>query len=187
MTSRIVAGEHRAPATAKEGAVSLPTTVQDGYGLAPDEGEALWLNGGLGLIKATGESTGGRFFAMELRVPKGFASPLHVHRDADEFFIVVAGDIRVQHGDDVYEAEAGSLVFGPRQVPHSFHVDSDDANVLLILSPSGMEGFFREVGSPAEELAYPPAGFELPDREVLMEIGARYQQDVVGPPLPPKG
>lgn len=166
--------------------MSLPMTVHGGYGLGPDEGEALWFNGGLGLIKAAAETTDGRFFAMEIRAPKGFASPLHVHRDADEFFVVVAGDVRIQHGDDVFEAEPGSLVYGPRQVPHSFHVDSEDAKLLLILSPSGMEGFFREVGSPAEALELPPSGFELPDREVLMEIGARYRQDVVGPPLPPK-
>ena len=166
--------------------MSLPTTVQGGYGMRPDEGEALWFNGGLGLIKAAAETTDGQFFAMEIRAPKGFAAPLHVHRDADEFFIVVTGDVRIQHGEDIFEAEPGSLVYGPRQVPHSFHVDSEDAKLLLILSPSGMEGFFREVGSAAEALEMPPAGFELPDREVLMEIGARYKQDVVGPPLPPR-
>jgi len=166
--------------------MSLPTMPPDGFGMRSDEGEALWFNGGLGLIKASAETTGGRFFAMEIRAPQGFAAPLHIHRDADEFFIVVSGDVRVQHGEDIFEAEPGSLVFGPRQVPHSFHVDSAESNLLLILSPSGMEGFFREVGSPAEALELPPSGFELPDREVLMEIGARYKQDVVGPPLPPR-
>ena len=166
--------------------MSLPTMVQGGYAMRPDDGEALWLGNGLGLIKAAAETTDGRFFAMEIRAPKGFASPLHVHRDADEFFIVVTGDVRIQHGEDVFEAEPGSLVYGPRQVPHSFYVDSDDTKVLLILSPSGMEGFFREVGSPASALELPPSGLALPDREVLMEIGARFKQDVVGPPLQPK-
>jgi hypothetical protein len=51
---------------------------------------------------------------------------------------------------------------------------------------SGMEGFFREVGSAAGAIELPPSDLELPDREVLMEIGGKYKQDVEGPPLPPK-
>ena len=52
--------------------MSLPQTT-GGYGLRPDEGEALWFNGGLVLLKATGEQTEGRFAVTEWRVPKGFA------------------------------------------------------------------------------------------------------------------
>lgn len=33
---------------------------------------------------------------MELRAPKGFASPLHIHRDEDEFFVVLSGEVRVK-------------------------------------------------------------------------------------------
>ena len=32
------------------------------YALGPDDGEALWMNGGLGLLKATGEQTEGRYY-----------------------------------------------------------------------------------------------------------------------------
>ena len=62
--------------------MSLPGTTT-GYGLGPGEGEALGFNGGLGLLKATGDQTEGRFAAMELRAPRGFASPLHVHHRED--------------------------------------------------------------------------------------------------------
>ncbi len=33
--------------------MSVPETT-GGYAVGPDEGEALWFNGGLGLLKATG-------------------------------------------------------------------------------------------------------------------------------------
>jgi hypothetical protein len=39
--------------------MSLPQTT-DGYGLGPGEGEALWFNGGLGVLKATSDQTQGR-------------------------------------------------------------------------------------------------------------------------------
>ena len=45
--------------------MSVPD-ASDGYGLGPDEGEAVWFNGGLGLLRATGDQTQGRYAVMEL-------------------------------------------------------------------------------------------------------------------------
>ena len=165
--------------------MSLPRTA-DGYGLGPGEGEALWFNGGLNVFKATGDQTAGRFAALELLAPKGFASPLHIHRNEDEFFVVLSGEVRVQHGEDVIEAVAGSLVYGPRDVAHSFRVDSTEARLLLFFGPAGVEGFFREAGKPARSLGLPPADEQFLDKQALMEIAGRYDQEFIGPPLPPK-
>jgi quercetin dioxygenase-like cupin family protein len=165
--------------------MSLPQTT-GGYGLGPGEGETLWFNGGLAALKATGDQTQGRFAVMELWAPKGFAAPLHIHRNEDEFFLVLSGEVRVQHGDAVIEAIGGSLIYGPRDVPHSFHVDSAEARLLLFFGPAGVEGFFREAGKAARSEGLPPADEQFLDRDALMEIGARYHQEFVGPPLPPK-
>ena len=165
--------------------MSLPATTGS-YGLGPGEGEALWFNGGLGMLKATAEQTEGRFAAMELLAPKGFASPLHIHRNEDEFFVVLSGEVRLQHGETVIEAVGGSLVYGPRNIAHAFRVDSEQARLLLFFGPAGAEGFFRDAGKPAGSIGLPPADERFLDREALMEIGARYHQEFVGPPLPPK-
>jgi quercetin dioxygenase-like cupin family protein len=157
------------------------------YVLGPDDGEALWFNGGLGLLRATGEQTDGRFAAFELRVPKGFAAPLHSHRDEDEFFLVLDGEIRVQHGEDVVEGTSGTFVYTPRGIAHSFHADSDDARILLFFGPAGVESFFREVATPARAFSVPPPDEPVPDRATLVEIASRHGQTVLGPPLPPKG
>jgi quercetin dioxygenase-like cupin family protein len=169
----------------KERAMSFPPTT-GGYGLGPGEGEALWFNGGLGVLKATSDQTGGRFAAMELLAPKGFASPLHIHRKEDEFFVVLSGEVRVQHGDALMEAVAGSVVYGPRDVAHAFHIDSAEARLLLFFGPGGVEGFFRDSGKPAGALGLPPPDEQFLDRQALMEIASRYDQEFVGPPLPPK-
>src|SRR5438067_10861640 len=89
-----------------------------GYALGPDEGEALWFNGGFGVLKASKELTDGAFGAMELLAPKGFAAPLHIHRPEDEFFVVLTGEVRVQHGETVVEAATGAVVYRPPGVPH---------------------------------------------------------------------
>ncbi len=165
--------------------MSVPDTT-GGYALGPGEGEALWFNGGFGVLKATADLTDGRFAAMELRAPKGFASPLHIHRNEDEFFVVLSGDVRVQHGDKVIEAVGGSLVYGPRNIPHGFRVDSEEARLLLFFGPAGVEGFFREAGKVAESLGLPPADEQFLDKQAVMEVGRRYHQEFVGPPLPAK-
>ena len=165
--------------------MSLPQT-SGSYALGPDDGEALWFNGALGLLRATADETEGRFAAFELRPPKGFAAPLHAHKNQDEFFLVLSGHIRLQHGDTSLEAAPGSFAYTPRGVGHSFHVDSDDARLLLFFDPAGVEGFFRDVATPARTLSLPPADEPVPDREELIEIMGRHGQTVLGPPLPPK-
>src|SRR5438552_18947414 len=155
-------------------------------GLDPGEGEALWFNGGLAVLRATGDQTEGRYAVLELLAPKGFASPIHVHRREDEIFVVLSGEVRVQHGEGVTEAVAGSVVYGPRDVAHGFHVDSAEARLLLFFGPAGAEGFFREGGKPAGSLGLPPPDEQFLDRQALKEIAGRYDQEFVGPPLPPK-
>src|SRR5437870_1983026 len=165
--------------------MSLPQAT-GGYGLGPSEGEALWFNGSLSLLKATAAQTDGRYTAIVVLAPKGFASPIHIHRREDEFFIVLSGEVRVQHGDTVMETVAGSVVYGPRGVAHGFRVDSAQARLLLFFGPAGVEGFFRDGGKPAGSLGLPPADEQFPDRQTLMEIASRYEQEFVGPPLGPK-
>ena len=157
-----------------------------GYALGPDEGEMLWFNGGLGILKATADQTDGRYTAYEIWIPKGFAAPLHVHENEDEFFVVLSGEVRLQHGDVVVEGVAGSFAYTPRGVGHSFYADSEEARLLLFFGPAGVEGFFREAGTPARSLGLPPVDEPVPDRETLTRIMSRFGQTVLGPPLPPK-
>ena len=165
--------------------MSLPG-ASGGFARGPGEGEALWFNGGRGVLRATGDQTQGRYAVMELLAPKGFASPLHIHRREDELFVVLSGEVRVQHGEAVIEAVAGSVVYGPRDVAHAFHVDSGEARLLLFLGPAGVEGFFREGGKPAGSLRLPPPNEQFLDKQALKVIASRYDQEFVGPPLPPK-
>jgi quercetin dioxygenase-like cupin family protein len=155
------------------------------YALGPDEGEALWFNGALGILRATAEQTEGRFAAFELRPRKGFASPLHSHANEDEFFVILQGRVRLQHGDEIIDGEPGSFVYTPRDVGHAFHVDSDDARLLLFFGPAGVEGFFRGVATPARSFGFPPPDEPVPAMEQVIELMTKHGQTVLGPPLPP--
>ena len=156
------------------------------YALGPDDGEALWMNGGLGLLKATGSRRRGATRSSNSGSRKVSPHRSIFIRDEDEFFVVLDGEIRIQHGDEVIEGVSGSLAYTPRGVAHSFHVDSDEARLLLIFGPAGPEGFFREVGKAARFFGMPPVDEQFVDRATVVEIMARHGQTMVGPPLGPK-
>ena len=150
------------------------------YALAREEGQAVWFLGTLVVVKATGEQTGGAFGLIENVLPSGLASPYHAHRNEDESFYVLEGEMAFHVGDERVKAGPGAFVYGPRGVPHGFEVEGDaPARILLQNHPAGFEGFPVEVGEPAEELVLPPAG--PPDMERLMAIAARYDIEILGP------
>ena len=157
------------------------------FALGPGEGEALWWMGGLATIKATAEQTGGQYSLVEILVPEFpmEESLLHVHHFEDEGFYILEGEMTFYVGDETIKARPGSFLFGPKDVPHAFSVDSGPARLLFVLSPAGMEGLIREMGEPARSLSIPPQPEEPPDEaemERLMAIAARYGGEMLGPP-----
>jgi quercetin dioxygenase-like cupin family protein len=153
------------------------------------EGEAWWWFGLLATIKATKEQTGGHYSLVEILAPDGYEGVLHVHHFEDEGFYILEGEMTFYVGDQTIKAHPGSFLFGPKDVPHAFRVDSGPARLLFVLSPAGFEGLIREMGEPARSLSIPPQPEELleepPDEaemERLAAIGARYGGEILGPP-----
>jgi quercetin dioxygenase-like cupin family protein len=164
--------------------MTVTTTTSDvsPIALGRDEGEALWFLGVLATIKASAQTTGGRVAVIEHRAPQGAGSPLHVHRNEDEWFYVTEGALTFWVGGRVIDAPAGSFVYGPRGVPHTFTVTSPEARFLLVAEPAGFEGFMRALAEPAEALTLPPATSRPPDPERMMAIAAEYGIEILGPP-----
>ena len=133
----------------------------------PGEGEARWWFGGLATIKATKEQTGGHYTLVEVLEPEG-EGPLHVHYREDEGFWVLEGELTFEVGEETIKAGPGSFVFGPKDVPHRFTVESGPARLLFILSPGGFEEFVYATSVPATEHTLPPAP-EGPPSEAEME------------------
>jgi quercetin dioxygenase-like cupin family protein len=148
----------------------------------PDAGEALWFLGCLATVKASAATTAGRVAVIEHLAPRGAGSPLHVHRREDEWFYVVEGELTFWVGGEVIDAPAGSFVYGPRDVPHTFVVSSERARFLLVTEPAGLEDFVRALAEPAERLTVPPAPTEPPDVARLAAVAAEYGLEILGPP-----
>ena len=157
-------------------------TAVEPIAYAPRDGEAIWFLGQLVTIKASAETTAGRVGVTETLGLRGSGSPLHVHHNEDEWFYVLEGELTFWVGGETVTAPAGSFVYGPRGIPHTFTVSSERARFLLVVEPGGFESFVREIGEPARELTIPPAGSEPPDLEQLVAVAARYGLEITGPP-----
>ena len=83
---------------------------------------------------------------------------------------------------EVSVAPAGSFVYGPRGLPHTFIVSSEVARFLLVTEPAGFERFTRALGQPAERREIPPPATDPPDVDGLAKLAATFGLQIVGPP-----
>jgi quercetin dioxygenase-like cupin family protein len=146
------------------------------------EGETFWSFGALVTVKATAATTGGRVAVFELLANAGSGSPLHVHHNEDEWFYVTEGELTFWVGGQVIKASTGAFVYGPRDIPHTFLVNSPQARYLLVTEPGGFENFMREMSQPALTKAPPPPPTEPPDMGLIVATAAKYGIEILGPP-----
>lgn len=137
--------------TALDGA---PQPAGSGYILGPDEGEVLQVRNTKVIVKVD-PRTGSRSMAAGTQaLGMGAGIPLHKHDNADEMLVVQKGAAVAILGDAHKPAGAGSTVFIPRGVWHGVEPVKQDSEVLWVVSPPGLEGFFREISgkqfTPAE-------------------------------------
>ena len=142
---------------------------------------SVWYNGWLMTFLATGEETQGQFALIEAVGRRGNVPPPHIHHREDEIFYVLEGEIVVTVEDRTIKVTPGTMVFLPRDVRHSFTIESEQLRMLQLLTPAGLEGWFKEFSVPATAMALPPA--EEPayeDVQEMLEAAPRYGLEFVG-------
>jgi quercetin dioxygenase-like cupin family protein len=133
--------------------------------------------GGPVTFKARADQTGGTLTAMESIAAPGEGPPLHVHLHEDEVVYVVEGCLLFSLDDALHEMPAGSFVFIPRGVAHTWQAASDGpTRFLFAFTPAapGMERFFERSA-------------ELPDairgREAFPRFATDAGMELLGAPL----
>jgi len=135
------------------------------------EVEPLWFIGEQVIdLKLDGTKTGGAFLLLEvITAPGGGAPQPHVHSREDETLFMLAGEVTVTVGDAERVVRPGDVVFFPRGVPHSFtNTGTTTSRGIGVVTPAGLERFFRELGVPKRG-GKRPEGYEEPGDE---EVGA---------------
>jgi mannose-6-phosphate isomerase-like protein (cupin superfamily) len=79
-------------------------------------------------------------------VPPMVDTPAHVHEREDELFVSLEGDHVIELGGEEHRIGPGESVFAPRGVPHAQRrVVGGEGRLLIVTTPGGFEGFFREL------------------------------------------
>src|SRR5215467_217079 len=143
---------------------------------------SVWYNGNLMTFLATAEDTKGRFALIEAVAKRGNVPPPHIHRREDETFYVLEGEMTFSVGGQTIKATPGTMVYLPRDVAHSFVIDSEQLRALILLTPAGFEGFFKEFSMAATDMTLPPQ-IEVPysDIQRMLESSPRYGIEIVSP------
>ena len=157
MTQQIMDLEISSPGRAP-GAANMKPAESIGFRRGWQSGDhSVWYNGWLMTFLAGAEDTDGQFALMEAVGGRGNVPPPHIHHREDEIFYVLEGEIVVSVGDQTIPGTPGTMIFLPRDVRHSFTIQSEQSRMLILLTPAGFEAWFREFSVPAPTMALPPA------------------------------
>ena len=147
------------------------------------ETRSIWFVDSHGTVHVSADETDGRISVVEVSAVKGQMPPLHVHRTDDEVFHVIEGELTLYVGGEVARVGAGETAFAPRDVPHTYRVESDGARWLGIGAPGGLDRFFLAIGRPAGGEGPPPEPI-APDLDAAAELEREtgFRIELLGPP-----
>lgn len=143
--------------------------------VGPDGGDTVFLVGDTYTIILSGEQTGGTFTLLEALVPPDTGPPPHRHNAEDETFMVLEGSITFHLDGATHHSPAGTVIFVPKGVVHSFRNSGRAmAKLLFMYSPAGMEKMFAEIGKPGERhMQAPPLCVE--DVAAMIAVAGKYK------------
>ena len=158
---------------AQQSKTSVPTQREPSY-IAPSA------KGGW---KVTSKETGGAFSILESVVQPGTGPEPHRHSREDEAFYILEGQYEFRVGNRVIQATAGSFLFAPRGIPHTYrNVGTTPSRHLTFISPGGLEKFFDERAALIKEVPTTDPAYPARYKSLTERYGLEYSADWVFPP-----
>ena len=152
------------------GLTQAQAAASQGYVLDATEGEHLvhFRDHGKIFIKV-GSATGSDNLALGTQqVTVGAGIPIHRHFRMDEAFYVREASGNFILNDVRHPLEKGGTIFIPKNSWHGFANPDHELLILWIMSPAGLDGFFRDTCNPP---GVPPKQLT---REQINEIARKY-------------
>ncbi|MGC4032931.1 MAG: cupin domain-containing protein [Tepidisphaeraceae bacterium] len=105
-----------------------------------------------------GAETGGLLGVAISQQHPGEGTPPHVHRNEDEMFYVLDGEVTFLFGDKLIKATKGDFVYAPRNIVHCFKCTSaTPSKMMLLVTPTAFMKFADSLAVPADDFANKPA------------------------------
>jgi quercetin dioxygenase-like cupin family protein len=117
-----------------------------------EEGETLMIRNGDTVLRikvSKGQGSQSMSFLSE-SILSGEGIPVHKHLNEDELIFIHKGSGLYTLGEKQYSISEGAVVMVPKGVWHGLqNTGSINIEMRFAYTPSGFEGYFREVGTPA--------------------------------------
>jgi len=135
----------------------------------PGEGKVVGVVGGRSFFKVHSEQTGGAYAILEQEIPAGHGPPLHRHRHETEIFYILEGEFEMTLAEQKLPAPAGTMVVGPRDIPHTFrNIGSTTGRLLLTVIPGRFSNYFADVDGLSDH-----------DHETIRALCAKYDVEIL--------
>ena len=132
-----------------------------------------WYKGPSGVryaVRLSSTKTNGAYAIVETVAPPGCSTPMHIHRNEAEHFVVLAGTYRILIEDRLFHAPIGTSFTVPRGSRHTWrNMSNETGRLLSILTPGGFEKCIQTVRES------PP--------DMIPEVVEQYGCLIVGQPL----
>jgi quercetin dioxygenase-like cupin family protein len=140
------------------------------------DGELVYVGRDPVRIKLSPQGTRGPFGMITQDVSPGTTIPVHLHEKEDELIFIQSGEGEATLGEQVVRLAAGSTLFVPRGTWHGGrNTGAGVLNWIAIYTPSGFEGYFREIGRRTPDEA--PRSTTAEAREARdRDYGIRYRR-----------
>ena len=135
---------------------------------------SFWYIGHLMSLLVTSKETSGRYALLRATERRGLEPPPHTHTKEDETFLILEGEVIYTVGNHSFHAKEGDVMFLPKNIQHSFKIQTEKLETLIFLNPGGLENYFVEMSKPAEELQLPPLPQGPPDIKKLVATASKY-------------
>ncbi|HJR58160.1 MAG TPA: cupin domain-containing protein [Vicinamibacterales bacterium] len=171
LTIGLLAGLADTSASAQSGSAASDQPAA----LGPADGELVYVGRDPVRIKVNPARARARFGMITQDVSPGTSIPVHLHEREDEIIFIQSGTGEATIGDERVSLLAGSVLFVPQGTWHGGrNTGAATLRWIAIYSPSGFEGYFREIGRPSPDA--PGRAFSRKEGEALdKQYGIRYR------------
>lgn len=125
-----------------------------------DTPESYWILGDRVTFVATREDTDNQYSLFDEYVPTQRGTIPHIHKQEQEAFFILEGEVRFQRGDETLNAKAGDLIVVPPGTAHAYqNQGTESARMLVLTNPSEFgwfENLVRQTGQPGTDPSIPP-------------------------------
>ena len=147
--------------------------------LEPNKGKHIAIVGDINTILASKEDTDGTYSFIEAKVFPGGGPIPHIQTREHEGFYVVEGQIIFNVDGQRIEAKPGTFVNIPPDVLHSFKNETNEnAKMIIVLSPAGLEQFFVEAGLEVSNNSLKPPPLTDEEKQKLVSLASKYGMEI---------